>query len=104
MIGSLFIMNERGEVLIENPPDYGAFGLWATNPRTGQRDEANPYAQKRLQPRHAQENAVLAARAQRLRLGEGVELLLRHAEVVGERADVDVELVRLRLKLLQCDE
>ena len=42
-----------GEVLIENPPDYGAFGLWATNPRTGQRDEANPYAQQRLQPRHA---------------------------------------------------
>ena len=35
------VWESGGEVLIENPPDYGAYGeLWAVNPRTGKDDEA----------------------------------------------------------------
>lgn len=47
----LAIWESGGEVVIENPIDYGTFGLWATNPRTGELDEA--YNAKRLRPRHA---------------------------------------------------
>lgn len=44
------VFETGGEALIENPPDYGTFGLWATNPRTGE-----PCAWRRrtlLEPRH----------------------------------------------------
>ena len=33
------VWERGGEVMIENPPDYSAFGLWCTSQRTGEREE-----------------------------------------------------------------
>ena len=33
------VWERDGEVLLENPPDYSAFGLWCTSPQTGKRQE-----------------------------------------------------------------
>ena len=47
------VFEAGGEVLIENPMDYGEPGLWATNPRTGRVEADSAVAAARLQKRHA---------------------------------------------------